>query len=217
MSIDRTFVAGLRDAGWKGPVKIYDWTENDPGIDALHARARNDREAQKVADLIVERLKEDPKARITLTSHSGGTGIAVWALEKLPKGVQVHTLVLLASALSPGYDLTAALKHVRGRAYSYYSENDTLVLGAGTELFGTIDGKRSVSAGLVGFKKPDGADTAQYEKLDQRPWTRQWMIFDNAGSHIGCMSRTFVTRVVAPTLIAALTGKPEPEAPTTRP
>lgn len=217
MSIDRAFVRGMRDAGWDGPVKIYDWTEHDPGIDALRARKRNDREAQKVADLIVERLKQDPKVKITLTSHSGGTGIAVWALEKLPKGAKVQTLVLLASALSPEYDLSAALKHVRGKAYVYYSENDTLVLGAGTQLFGTIDGKKSVSAGLIGFKQPAGADKAQYAKLDQRPWTRQWMIFENSGSHIGCMSEPFVSHVVAPTLIAALAGKPDPEPPTTRP
>lgn len=217
MRIDRDFVAGMRDAGWEGPVKVYDWTENDPGIDALHARKRNDREARKVAGLIVERLKEDPKARITLTSHSGGTGIAVWALEKLPEGAQVQTLVLLASALSPEYDLSAALKHVRGKAYVYYSENDTIVLGAGTQLFGTIDGKRSVAAGLIGFKPPPGADKAQYAKLDQRPWTRQWMIFENSGSHIGCMSRPFVSHVVAPTLIAALAGTPERAVATTRP
>lgn len=218
MSIDRTFVAGMRDAGWRGPVKIYDWTEHDPGIDALHARARNDREAQKVADMIVGRLKQDPRAKITLTSHSGGTGIAVWALEKLPEGVQVQTLVLLASALSPEYDLSEALKHVRGKAYVYYSQNDSIVLGAGTELFGTMDGKRSVSGGLIGFKPPPGADKPLYDqKLDQRPWTERWMIFENAGSHIGCMTRPFVTHVVGPTLIAALTGKPDPYVATTQP
>lgn len=206
MSIDRTFIRGMKNGGWQGPTTIYDWTENDPGIDALHARKRNDREAQKVADMIEEKLKNDPKLQITLTSHSGGTGIAVWALEKLPKGTKVKTLVLLASALSPEYDLSAALKHVSGNAYVYYSENDTLVLGAGTELFGTIDGKKSMAAGLVGFKTPPDADSSQYEKLIQRPWVKEWMVFENAGSHIGCMSGPFVKQVLAPTLIDALNG-----------
>lgn len=203
MSIDRSLVRGLKDGGWEGTTKIYDWTEHDPGIDALHARKRNDREAQIVADMIERKLKEDPKLQITLTSHSGGTGIAVWALEKLPPGLHVRTLVLLASALSPDYDLTSALKHVSGNAYVYYSENDTLVLGAGTQLFGTIDGKKSVAAGLVGFKMPPDADKDQYEKLIQRPWIKDWMVFENAGSHIGCMSRPFVRQVLAPALIDA--------------
>lgn len=207
MSIDRTFIRGMKEGGWHGPTTIYDWTEHDPGIDALHARKRNDREAQKVADMIEQKLKDDPKLQITLTSHSGGTGIAVWALEKLPEGAHVKTLVLLASALSPDYDLTAALRHVSGNAYVYYSENDTLVLGAGTELFGTIDGKKTMAAGLLGFKTPPDADKGQYEKLIQRPWVKDWMVFENAGSHIGCMSRPFVRQVVAPTLIDALNGK----------
>jgi hypothetical protein len=206
MSIDRALVRGLKDGGWEGPIDVYDWTENDPGIDALHARKRNDREAQKVADMIEEKLKDDPKLQITLTSHSGGTGIAVWALEKLPERFHLRTLVLLASALSPDYDLTAALKHVTGQAYVYYSENDTLVLGAGTELFGTIDGKKTVAAGLVGFKTPPDVDKKQYDKLVQRPWVKEWMVFENAGSHIGCMSRPFVRQVLAPTLIDSLGG-----------
>ena len=98
---------------------------------------------------------KDPKLEITLTSHSGGTGIAVWALEKMPEGMQVQTLVLLASALSPDYDLSKALRHVRGKAYVFYSQNDQVVLGAGTRLFGTIDGVKSDAAGLIGFRMPD--------------------------------------------------------------
>ena len=217
MSIDRSLVRGLKDGGWDGRIEIYDWTENDPGIDALHARKRNDREAQKVADMIEEKLKDDPKLQITLTSHSGGTGIAVWALEKLPARFHVRTLVLLASALSPDYDLTAALKHVSGNAYVYYSENDTLVLGAGTELFGTIDGKKTVAAGLVGFKTPPDADKDQYEKLVQQPWVKEWMAFENAGSHIGCMSRPFVRQVLAPTVIESLSGRSRKVLATTDP
>jgi pimeloyl-ACP methyl ester carboxylesterase len=206
MSIDRMLIRGLKDGGWDGPTKIYDWTEGDPGIDALHARKRNDREAQKVADMIEEKLKDDPKLQITLTSHSGGTGIAVWALEKLPERFHVRTLLLLASALSPDYDLSAALKHVSGKAYVFYSENDTLVLGAGTQLFGTIDGKKTMAAGLVGFKAPADADKDQYEKLVQQPWVKEWTVFENAGSHIGCMARPFVSRVLAPTVIENLPG-----------
>jgi len=206
--VDHNLVRGLHDGGWDGQETIYDWTEQDPGLDALRARKRNLEEAAKVAGLIEMRLRKDPKLQITLTSHSGGTGIAVWALEKLPNHVQVQTLVLMAPALSPTYDLSKALRHVRGKAYVFYSENDTVVLGVGTRLFGTIDGVNTPAAGLVGFKRPESADAPQYDKLVQKPYDKGWMIFGNIGDHIGCMSRPFAQNVIAPILIEDLSGAP---------
>jgi pimeloyl-ACP methyl ester carboxylesterase len=202
LGVDHDLKHGLRDGGWEGPITIYDWTEHDPGLDALLAHQRNEREASKVADMIEQKLRENPNLKITLTAHSGGTGIAVWALEKLPPGMKVQTLMLLSSALSPGYDLSKALQHVRNDAFSFYSKNDTLVLGAGTKMFGTIDGKKTFAAGLLGFTEPPDANAAVYRKLQQRPWVVDWMAFENAGSHIGCMSPEFAEHVLAPALIA---------------
>lgn len=200
-SLDRRMVEGLKDGGWEGSVSIYDWTENDPGLDALLAYKRNIGQAEKVAAQIQERLRKDPKLRITLTCHSGGTGIAVWALERLPEGMQVQSVALLASALSPDYDLSKALNHVRGKAYVFYSKNDQVVLGAGTRLFGTIDGVKTDAAGLIGFRTPPGADKREYEKLVQLPYDNGWIAFQNIGNHIGCMSQPFAENVVAPLLI----------------
>jgi hypothetical protein len=207
-SMDRRMTRGLKDGGWDGTIAIYDWTEHDPGLDALMNKQRNLREAAKVAGQIEERLKKDPNLEITLTSHSGGTGIAVWALERMPNGMKVQTLVLLASALSPEYDLSKALGHVRGKAYVFYSENDQVVLGAGTKLFGTIDGVKSESAGLVGFREPPDADKTQYEKLVQKPYDKGWIAFQNIGNHVGCMSEPFAQNVLAPMLIEDLTPTP---------
>jgi pimeloyl-ACP methyl ester carboxylesterase len=200
-SIDRRMTAGLKEGGWDGAISIYDWTANDPGINALLSYKRNKEQAAKVEQQIEEKLAKDPKLKITLTSHSGGTGIAVWALEDMPEGMQVQTLVLLASALSPDYDLTKALKHVRGKAYVFYSKNDQVVLGAGTRLFGTIDGVKSDAAGLVGFRKPEGADDKAYEKLVQKPYDDGWIAFQNIGNHVGCMSEAFAENVIAPMLL----------------
>ena len=204
LPIDHDMTDGLKDAGWAGPITIYDWTEHDPGLDALLARKRNEREAAKVAKMIEEKLAKDPTLKITITSHSAGTGIAIWALEKLPEGMKVEQVLLLASAISPDYDLSKALSHVRGKMYSFYSANDTLVLGAGTKMFGTVDGKNSVAAGLIGFTQPKGASDEEYAKLVQRPWLKQWMAFDNVGSHIGCMSELFGEKVLGPLLIKGL-------------
>lgn len=204
MPIDHALIDGLIDGGWEGPTTIYDWTEKDPGLDALRNHRRNAREATKVAKMIEDRVRQDPKTCIMLTSHSGGTGIAVWALEQLPEDVRVQDLFLLASALSPRYDLTAALKHVRGRTYVFYSASDALVLGTGTKLFGTIDGVRCEAAGLVGFTPPKKADKRQYAKLVQKPYEKGWAVYGHFGTHIGCMSAPFAKNIVAPIVIEDL-------------
>ena len=201
MPVDRDLVDGLRKGGWKGPLTVYDWTENDPGLDALRNHKRNMREAAKIADMIQDHVRKDPKVRIVVTSHSGGTGLAVWALENLPDDVQVQDVLLLASALSPGYDLSHALKHVRGHAYVFYSQGDALVLGTGTKMFGTIDGVRSEAAGLIGFSTPKGADPNEYRKLVQKPYDEGWQVYGHFGNHIGCMSGSFADHVLAPILI----------------
>ena len=195
--VDLQMTSGLRDAGYVGPMQTYDWTENDPGLNALRAYKRNQAEAARVADLITSHYRADPKLRIILTAHSGGTGIVIWALEKLPADVKVDTVVLLSSALSPEYDLTSALSHVKGVCYSFYSENDVLVLATGTKLFGTIDGKYCESAGEFGFVFPKGADAKQYEKLVQKPFDRAWMRYGNIGDHMGPMHRSFSAHILA--------------------
>jgi pimeloyl-ACP methyl ester carboxylesterase len=198
--IDREMLAGIKAGGYAGQVKSYDWTGDDPGLPALRNRLRNEREARVVARKIRGLLSAEPTARVTLVGHSGGTGIAVWALEELPEDVFIDSLVLLAPALSPAYDLSKALRHVRGKAYVFTSEHDAIVLGAGTTVFGTIDGVKTAAAGKVGFSRPEGADGEAYEKLVQMPYVARWMKFHNIGDHIGCMSRSFARHVIAPLL-----------------
>lgn len=209
-ALDRQFVAGLHDGGYAGESETYDWTAGDPGLAALLARRRNERQADRIAARIEKLLTDDPGLKIRLVGHSGGAGIAAWALERLPDGLQVETLVLVAPALSRRYDLSKALAHVRGTAYAFTSPNDTIVLGAGTRLFGTIDGVKEDASGLHGFTKPAGADDAQYAKLVPMPYTAAWMDFGNAGDHIGPMRRAFAREVISP----IVQGR---EPPATRP
>ena len=207
--LDRYFVAGIREGGYEGEIEIYDWTAGDPGLGALLARRRNEDQAAKLAERLKALLKGDPDLKIRLVGHSGGSGIAAWALERLPEGMQVETLVFIAPALSQRYDLSKALAHVRGKAYAFTSENDVLVLGAGTRMLGTIDGVKEEASGLRGFTQPAGADDAQYAKLVPMPYTADWMEFGNIGDHIGPMGRTFAHEVVSP----IVQGR---EPPTTR-
>src|SRR5947208_140175 len=73
----------------------------------------------------------------------------------------------LSPALSPGYELSRAVRAVRREMVVFWSPLDLIVLGLGTRIFGTIDRVNSVSAGLVGFRPPGGGD---YAKLRQVRW-----------------------------------------------
>lgn len=214
LSIDRALSAGLAMAHLPD-LEIYDWTDHDPGLHALTAYDRNQREAQLVAEKLTAQYRAHPNQPIIVTSHSGGTGIAVWALEKCPADVKVQTLLIMASALSPTYDLSPALSHVTGHAYAFYSPHDNIVLGAGTFTLGTIDRVYTQAAGMVGFQKPESPkDPAQYDKLIPMPYTADWMSLGNPGDHIGPMRRLFAAQIIAP----LLGGTPPPMfAPATRP
>jgi pimeloyl-ACP methyl ester carboxylesterase len=199
--VDKQMIAGLREGGYAGRIAVHDWTGDNAGLGALINREQHDREATRVATALEKRFRENPGRRIILTAHSGGTGIAVWALEKLPDDVQVDTVILLASALSPDYDLTAALKHVRGTMYALTSATDSIVLGVGTKTFGTIDGVKCEAAGKVGFTTPDGADEQEYAKLHQMPYQAEWLQLGNLGDHIGPLGRLFTRTVLTPIVL----------------
>lgn len=199
--IDYTLREGLRAGGFDGPFEIFDWTCHDPGIPALHNRSRNEEQAQLVADLLTKQFRAHPNQPIFLTCHSGGSGPATWALEKLPSDVKVTCFVMLAPALSPTYDLSKALARVTGHAYCFNSPDDDLVLGTGTKMFGTIDGVRCDAAGRIGFQKPTTADASQYAKLILKPYERAWTRYGHIGGHIGPMGTPFVQAIVAPLML----------------
>jgi pimeloyl-ACP methyl ester carboxylesterase len=202
---DRRMLAGLRDASVDAHIVVYDWTENDPGIHALQAYDRHQREAQTIADLIAAHAAADPQSPIYLTAHSGGCGLAAWALAKLPPDVKVQTVLFIAPALSPTFDLSPALRHVNGKLYAFSSRFDTLILFTGTRLFGTIDGVQTEAAGYCGFIQPKQADPLLYQKLISRTYQADWARYSDFGDHIGGMSRTFAAAVLAPLISPAPT------------
>jgi hypothetical protein len=210
--IDYTLREGLKTGGFDGVFEFFDWTCNDPGIPALHARRRNEEQAQILADKLTAQYRAHPDRPIYLTCHSGGSGPATWALERLPADVKVACFVMLAPALSPTYDLSKALSRVSGKAYCFYSQHDDLVLGTGTKLFGTIDGLRVEAAGKVGFTKPETADPEQYAKLVSKAHDAGWAKYGNIGGHVGVMRSRFVRAIVAPLMLGREATKEALEA-----
>lgn len=201
-SFDRAFLGALKDGGFDAEMRLYDWTEHRWFFGALQNEPANRRQAAKVAEMIETQRRAEPGRAIYLTCESGGCGIAVWALEQLPDGVQVDGVILLSPAVSPEYDLTVALKHVRRSMFVYHSKLDWLVLGAGTAVFGTIDRRKTQAAGRVGFVQPANADRIEYAKLRQVPYNGGWfMEYGNAGGHIGAVMPRFASGELAPLLI----------------
>lgn len=193
MPIDQSLVEGLIRGGVASQARIFDWTGEFRGLLALGKLHHNRQQARVLAQEIESIYRKNPETRVILTAHSGGTGIAVWALEQLADRVRIDTLVLLASALSPNYDLGPALKHVR-QAYSFHSPYDNWVLGTGTRTLGTIDRVKTDAAGYVGFQCTD-------PKLKQIGYDPRWIRFGNSGDHVGTMNQRFAHQVLAPLIL----------------
>lgn len=115
--------------------------------------ANRDHQARRVAEAVKRFRSDRPEEPIFLVAKSGGSGIVVKALEQLDDE-SVERVVLLAPALSPGYDLTQALRTVRRELVVFWSPLDIVILGAGTKLFGTMDRVKTVAAGMVSFLVP---------------------------------------------------------------
>lgn len=144
-----------------------------------------------------------PGQPVFLIGKSGGTGVVVRALEQLP-AESVETVILVAPALSPTYNLAQALRAVRRELVVFWSPLDVFVLGLGTRFFGTMDRVKSVSAGLVGFKPPldlDDAGQAQYAKLRQVRWRLSMAPTWYLGGHVGPDSPKFLRKYVVPLLV----------------
>lgn len=190
---------GLEDGGVKNAIQIYDWGSKIPGGMLINIAdyERNQLMATNLCDHIVKYKRRHSAGNVHIIGHSGGGGIAIMAAEKLPTNTKIATVILLAPALSPDYDLRLALRHVSVGIFNYYSELDMGFLGAGTSVAGTMDRKHTAAAGAVGFK-PSGAGSPELRKLQQIAWSPEMRGYGNYGGHMGWTSPAFVKRYLAP-------------------
>lgn len=197
---------GLADGGVKAAIEIYDWGTNIPGglLINLTDLDRNQKMAEALRDRIVAYKRTNPGRPVHVIGHSGGGGIAVLAAEKLPEDIRVSSVILLAAALSPDYDLRPALRRTQFGIFNYYSERDRVFLDAGTRVAGTIDRSFTSSAGSVGFRRPAGleaGDRVLYDKLQQIAWKPEMSWCGNLGDHFGWTNPGFVRRYLAPLVV----------------
>ncbi len=156
----------------------------------------------KLARKILTFRREHPHTKIDLVALSGGVGIAVFALERLPRPI-INKLILLCPALSPTYNLAPALTVV-DKCYAFVSRKDSGILGLGTSIFGTTDRKKCPAAGMVGFQIPNDAsaeDRKAYTRLVEIRWTPALKSVGHAGGHTGWANPKFLKKHVVPLIV----------------
>lgn len=195
---------GLLAGGVRGAIKVFNWGMPFPGgyLGNLCHFSRNRRRAQDLAAEIRAYQDQFPGQPVNVVAHSGGVGIAVWAVEHLSPDRPIHALVLLNGALSPTYDLSRALARTQRGILNSYSPRDVLVLDWGTRIFGTTDRKFVRGCGCAGFTRPPEADATLYQKFHQFCWKPEMSHTAHLGGHITSCTENFVEHYIAPWLVA---------------
>ncbi len=195
--------AGLRDAGVDQAIERDLWGYRPFGeLKNVRSLDRNRKWAAERAGKLAEYRRSHPDQPITLIGYSGGGAIALFVCESLPKDVRVDRVILLAAAVSPDYDLTPALEHCRCGIVNLYSHEDWLSCGLLTETFGTMDRKKTSTAGRRGFLDGNG-ELAARDGLTQIAWTPAWRKLGHGGGHLGYESRHWAREVLTPLIPAA--------------
>lgn len=211
---------GLLDARVPAAVDICDWTTGKKWLALYHLRAqrRNRLVAKQIAQTLEDYQSEYPNSPIWLVGHSGGGAMAVWIAEAMKSSIQ--GLVLLAPALSRGYNLQPVISVVKRGVWCFYSPGDWFFLGLGTSVCGTMDGVWAPAAGMLGFvhSRSEGQIIVQEQgkcgdmnqllgsvssapSLHLMPYRMKWAFYGNLGGHFGVTHRLFISQVVAPLIL----------------
>lgn len=195
--LNEAIAHGLNDGGVQCAIEIYDWTSSLGPLYNLRAEEHNRKKAVSLARRITRYRIAHPDRPVIIVGHSGGGAMGVWALESLSPYQQVGGLILLNVSLSPNYDLSEALWHSQRGIVNIHSPLDWFLLGVGTSVYGTMDGKHEASAGMTGFVIPPGMPEA-YVGFFQIGWTQKMAAAGHLGGHLSSSASKFIARYVAP-------------------
>jgi hypothetical protein len=187
---------GVLQGRYRGAVVRFDWNAGLFGVRSLvnlMSRRHHRLQCDRLVEAITNHARAHPESPICLVAQSGGCWIVIRALERLPESLRIHTVVLLAAAVSPGYDITLAASKCSGSLTSIGAIGDYFFLGFGTMLFGTSDRAWSPSAGLVGwhYHPPHFVESR---------WHPSWTRLGYVGNHVTSSAAPFVREVVVPML-----------------
>ncbi len=194
---------GLRDAAYRGRVEVFTWQSWTHTGDQINLRSNREKAAQ-LRDHIRRYRKAHPDRKINIIALSAGAGIAVFALEYLPENIGINHCFLLGCSLSSRYDMTRALKRIKGQAYVLYSPHDDMLKNI-VWYTGTVDrsaGDKGI-AGLEGFWMPPSPrpDTLlQYRKIRNIGYRSEFASAGHKAGHVGATARLFVRRYIGPAI-----------------
>jgi pimeloyl-ACP methyl ester carboxylesterase len=201
--LNNDIARGLDAGGVDWAIEVRDWTSSLGPLYTLKAASRNRAEARKLADRIIRYQWSHPGRPVVLVGQSGGAAIAAWTAEAMPYDQRIDGIVMIAGALSPAYQLDAALGNSRRGIANFYSARDWVLLGAGTTITGTMDGAHTSASGRVGFEQPtDPPRPRLYSKLFQVAWNPQMSQTGHIGLHLSSGAEQFVARYVAPLVVS---------------
>lgn len=199
-------VSGMLDAGYQGAGELVSW-ETGKGLmaDQKASVAYKRGKAKEAAEKIQDYKDDYPDAPVGILGFSAGTAEAVFALEALPEGEQVHHVVLLGASISRDYDMTKALKRVKHKLHIITSPHDHM-LGTLMPFSGTADRKyHDPGAGIKGFVLPPHSteETRQLyaEKIVTIPYSKDFRKDGDEGHHFDNVKEAFVRDHVAPLLM----------------
>ncbi|MFB3893873.1 MAG: hypothetical protein ACE15C_17820 [Phycisphaerae bacterium] len=201
----RPVLAGLRRAGFRGELVYRRWHSTWRAwlvLPAIMDRRLIEREAAKLADFIAAERRSNPARPLYAVACSAGSAVMLRALEMLPAGVAVTAGAILAGAFDPRRDLAPAMAHVAGNLVVTSSLGDWLLLGLGTLLSGTADGRHTPSAGMIGLRgrfagRSDDARSAE-ARIVEIKWRPTMVALGHLGGHF--TSPTVIARYVAPAM-----------------
>lgn len=191
---------GLRDGEVQMRIETFEWGVPLPGVGmAINQMdvARNREQADKLALRIYEYQRAFPDRPVFLVGHSGGSGVAVFALEALAKLRDTEPAggaILIASSLSAEYDLIPALRQTRYGIVTVSNPFDLAALGLGTAALGNVDGTRTAAAGRTGF-------SMNHAKLFKMPMTMGMLRGIRITPHQAGTTTAFVREYLAPWIL----------------
>jgi pimeloyl-ACP methyl ester carboxylesterase len=201
---------GLEASGYTGEVAAVSWTISfNPAIDqAVKVNARLG--ASRLARAIERYADTYPGRPINLVGLSAGTGVAIFACEDLRPGYEVDNVILLSGSLSYDYDISQALRRIKGQVYNFYSPRDAVLAGP-MKIFGTIDGKLGTEGvGAVGFNPP-----AHRDRVTNIRWQPEFTRYGYYGGHTDVTNARFVQAVISKYVTHVTAVIPPKKAPAT--
>lgn len=201
---NRSIARGLVAGGIPYAIEIYDWTLGPLAFFYnLRGGKLHRQQIEAISRKIMNYQSAHPGNPVYLVGHSGGGAMALMTLASLPEEVHVSGAVVIGAAVSPGYDVCPALKHTTEGIWNISSWGDLIFLGAGTLVFGTIDGHHALCAGLGGFRRSVHRNVEQRElpPLREIPYRIEFCRLRNLGGHFGATSPRFVGKEIASWLL----------------